>query len=108
MLHRSSGRQCINLGEFLGRTFKIVLIQVCTRRNHVPWDFLATSMGASIIIVMILRTMLAKENARRDGRQTPQEDVYNDVYLSDKDGLVSDWKVDKVYLRRPILYLVVD
>ncbi|KAJ3755154.1 major facilitator superfamily domain-containing protein, partial [Lentinula raphanica] len=70
-------------------------------RNHVPWDFIAASMGASIILLLTLRTMLAKENANRDGKENRQDD-YNDVYLPSKEldsGInVPQRKVDKVFL----------
>ncbi|KAJ4487671.1 major facilitator superfamily domain-containing protein [Lentinula aciculospora] len=68
-------------------------------RNHVPWDFLATSMGASILILLTLRIMLSRENARRD-KETCQDD-YADVYLPSKEldsGAVSQRKIDKVFL----------
>ncbi|KAJ3744969.1 major facilitator superfamily domain-containing protein [Lentinula detonsa] len=69
-------------------------------RNHVPWDLLATSMGASILILLILRTMLARENACRD-KETCQDD-YDDIYLPSKEldsGIsVPRRKIDKVFL----------
>ncbi|KAJ3773947.1 major facilitator superfamily domain-containing protein [Lentinula raphanica] len=69
-------------------------------RNHVPWDFIAASMGASIILLLTLRTMLAKENANRDKEN--RQDDYNDVYLPSKEldsGInVPQRKVDKVFL----------
>ncbi|KAJ3808560.1 major facilitator superfamily domain-containing protein [Lentinula lateritia] len=69
-------------------------------RNHVPWDFLVTSMGASILILLTLRTMLARENAHRD-RETCQDD-YDNVYLPSKESELgaaqSKRKIDKVFL----------
>ncbi|KAJ3819734.1 major facilitator superfamily domain-containing protein [Lentinula raphanica] len=69
-------------------------------RNHVPWDFIAASMGASIILLLTLRIMLAKENANRDKEN--RQDDYNDVYLPSKEldsGInVPQRKVDKVFL----------
>ncbi|KAJ3736008.1 major facilitator superfamily domain-containing protein [Lentinula guzmanii] len=61
---------------------------------------IATSMGASILILLILRTMLARENACRD-KETCQDD-YDDIYLPSKEldsGIsVPRRKIDKVFL----------
>ncbi|KAJ3710365.1 MFS general substrate transporter [Lentinula guzmanii] len=57
-------------------------------------------MGASILILLILRTMLARENACRD-KETCQDD-YDDIYLPSKEldsGIsVPRRKIDKVFL----------
>ncbi|KIK59492.1 hypothetical protein GYMLUDRAFT_44465 [Collybiopsis luxurians FD-317 M1] len=71
-------------------------------RNHVPWDFLATGMGASILILLALRTMLARENTRRDSA-TRYHDAYDDVYLESKSvaseaEIVLKAKIDKAFL----------
>ncbi|KIK59493.1 hypothetical protein GYMLUDRAFT_669072 [Collybiopsis luxurians FD-317 M1] len=71
-------------------------------RNHVPWDFLAASMGASILLLLILRTVLARENARRDNARH-YHDAYDEVYLELKldasgTGVVSKVKIDKAFL----------
>lgn len=59
-------------------------------------------MGASILILLTLRTMLARENARRD-RETCQDD-YDDVYLPSKESELgtaqSKRKIDKVRGRK--------
>ncbi|KAJ3819735.1 major facilitator superfamily domain-containing protein [Lentinula raphanica] len=69
-------------------------------RNHVPWDFIASSIGASIILLLVLRTMLAKDNANRD-KETCQDD-YSDIYLPskelDSDTNMPQKKVDKIFL----------
>ncbi|KAJ3755153.1 MFS general substrate transporter [Lentinula raphanica] len=69
-------------------------------RNHVPWDFIASSIGASIILLLVLRTMLAKDNANRD-KETCQDD-YSDIYLPskelDSDTNMPQRKVDKIFL----------
>ncbi|KAF5389882.1 hypothetical protein D9757_003557 [Collybiopsis confluens] len=69
-------------------------------RNRVPWDFLSASIGASVLILLILRAMLANENARRDNA-TLYHDVYDDVYLESKstaDTSTERVKIDKAFL----------
>ncbi|KAF9077149.1 major facilitator superfamily domain-containing protein [Rhodocollybia butyracea] len=65
-------------------------------RDHVPWTFLTASMGASIILLLALRTMLARENARRD--REAYYDAYDDVYLTKSSDDGPGQKVDKVFL----------
>ncbi|KAF9077162.1 MFS general substrate transporter [Rhodocollybia butyracea] len=65
-------------------------------RNHVPWAFLAASMGASVLLLLTLRAMLAKENSRRD--RESYHDAYDNVYLAKDSGVGSGHKIDKALL----------
>ncbi|KAK7467393.1 hypothetical protein VKT23_004449 [Stygiomarasmius scandens] len=66
-------------------------------RNRVPWELLAASMGASAILLLILRSMLAAENKRREREQ--HDDTFDDVYVTHiEDGKEVRKKVEKEFL----------
>ena len=66
-------------------------------RNHVPWTVIAACIGTCAILMFVLRTMLARENKKRDAERR-EADEYDEVYVSikGKDGSVVEKKVDRV------------
>ncbi|KAF5373654.1 hypothetical protein D9758_000775 [Tetrapyrgos nigripes] len=66
-------------------------------RNHVPWDLLAASMGASAILMLALRSLLAAENRKRDREQ--HDDTFDHVLVTVvEDGKEVKKRVDKAFL----------
>ncbi|KAL0066481.1 hypothetical protein AAF712_006524 [Marasmius tenuissimus] len=67
-------------------------------RNHVPWDLLSASVGASAVLMWVLRWMLARENKKRD--METRDDTYDNVFIThvNADGTTEQKQVDKVSL----------
>ncbi|TFY77932.1 hypothetical protein EWM64_g6083 [Hericium alpestre] len=75
-------------------------------RNHVPWDIFSGVCVVSVLLLLLARWMLARENARRD-REAEQNgstksDAYDDVYIEGLDA--EGWKV-KTHVDRAFLDL---
>ncbi|KAL0574692.1 hypothetical protein V5O48_007277 [Marasmius crinis-equi] len=67
-------------------------------RNHVPWDLLSASIGASAVLLFILRYMLDRENKKRDTET--RDETYDNVYITHvgPDGITEQKRVDKAFL----------
>ncbi|KAF5343547.1 hypothetical protein D9758_012943 [Tetrapyrgos nigripes] len=65
-------------------------------RNHVPWIIIGICYFCCMSIVMIIRSLLIRENKKRDREE--HDDTYDDVYIEKigPDGKVEQHKVDKV------------
>lgn len=57
---------------------------------------IAACVGASALLILVLRTMLARENARREKEE--RDETYDDVYIQreKEDGSKVEQRVDKV------------
>ncbi|KAF6763855.1 major facilitator superfamily domain-containing protein [Ephemerocybe angulata] len=67
-------------------------------RNHIPWVVISSCIFSGAVLIFILRTLLARENARRDAET--RDETYDDVYvLTEKpDGTKVETRVDKTFL----------
>lgn len=67
-------------------------------RNHVPWIIIAICYTVCPILMLIIRRLLARENARRDAE--PADDTYDNIYVEVvlPDGKRVDRKVAKEFL----------
>ncbi|KAF5315827.1 hypothetical protein D9611_004986 [Ephemerocybe angulata] len=67
-------------------------------RNHIPWIVISSCIFSGAVLVFVLRTLLARENARRDAET--RDETYDDVYvLTEKpDGTKVETRVDKTFL----------
>lgn len=63
-------------------------------RNHIPWSILSACWFASMIIMLMTRFYLARENAKRE-REEP-DSTYDDVYINEGIPGEKPLKVDKV------------
>ncbi|KAG6828115.1 hypothetical protein H0H87_002927 [Tephrocybe sp. NHM501043] len=65
------------------------------QRNHVPWIIIGVCYFACMVLILILRWLLARENMIRDNE--PIDTTYDDVYIERTvDGMTEKVKVDKV------------
>lgn len=62
-------------------------------RDHVPWAILSACWFASMVIMLITRFYLARQNANREREE--HDSTYDDTYISQGDGEKA-LKVDKV------------
>jgi len=67
-------------------------------RNHVPWTVIGICYACCMILVLIIRVLLVRENRRRD--REPPDTTYDDVYVEVvlPDGKRVERKVEKEYL----------
>ncbi|KAI0797539.1 major facilitator superfamily domain-containing protein [Abortiporus biennis] len=65
-------------------------------RNHVPWAILSACWFATMVLILITRIYLARENKKRD--QEGHDSTYDNVYLSDGSEKSEAKKVDKAFL----------
>ncbi|TEB24344.1 membrane transporter [Coprinellus micaceus] len=67
-------------------------------RNRVPWIVVSVCVVTSAILLFILRTMLDRENKRRD--REPRSTQYDEVFVEKvaPDGSVTIHRVDKAFL----------
>ncbi|KAI0053852.1 MFS general substrate transporter [Auriscalpium vulgare] len=67
-------------------------------RNHVPWGIIAGASFCSILILLAIRTYLARENTRRD--QETRDELYDNVRIAHAgaDGKVVEKLVDREFL----------
>ncbi|CCM05278.1 uncharacterized protein FIBRA_07490 [Fibroporia radiculosa] len=67
-------------------------------RNHVPWTIIGICYVCCMILFLIIRLLLARENKRRDAE--PPDTTYDDVYIEVvlPDGKRVERKVEKAYL----------
>ncbi|KAJ3484592.1 hypothetical protein NLI96_g5532 [Meripilus lineatus] len=65
-------------------------------RNHIPWSILSACWFASMIIMLMTRFYLARENAKRE-REEP-DSTYDDVYINEGIPGEKPLKVDKAFL----------
>ncbi|CCM06677.1 uncharacterized protein FIBRA_08962 [Fibroporia radiculosa] len=64
-------------------------------RNHVPWAILTACWATCLVLLLVTRWVLVRENARRDAE--PRDPTYDEVYMIDeKTG--EEKKVDKAFL----------
>lgn len=66
--------------------------------NHVPWLIIGICYATCMVLLMLIRVLLVRENRRRDAepRDTTYDDVYVEVVLPD--GSRVERKVEKEYL----------
>ncbi|KIY50844.1 MFS general substrate transporter [Fistulina hepatica ATCC 64428] len=69
-------------------------------RNHVPWTVMAACTLAAGAILLLLRILLVRENARRDRLQQQVAPSLDNVYImaTEADGTVQEKKIDKEFL----------
>ncbi|KAJ2922983.1 hypothetical protein H1R20_g14113, partial [Candolleomyces eurysporus] len=67
-------------------------------RNRIPWIIVSLCVFVSAVLLLMLRTMLALENKRRE--REPRSTKYDDVYVKREldDGTVAKQHVDKAFL----------
>ncbi|CCM02234.1 uncharacterized protein FIBRA_04314 [Fibroporia radiculosa] len=64
-------------------------------RNHVPWAILTACWATCLVLLLVTRWVLVRENVRRDAE--PHDPTYDEVYVTDeKTG--EEKKVDKAFL----------
>ncbi|KAJ7127432.1 major facilitator superfamily domain-containing protein [Mycena crocata] len=70
-------------------------------RNRIPWIVTAVCYAASMLILLVIRSMLIRENKRRDA-DSPVEDGYDKIFIQrlaeDGSGDLETVKVDKELL----------
>ena len=67
-------------------------------RNHVPWAVISACLFTCLLLILLLRFMLARENRRRE---TEQKDERHDVVFIIQelaDGTMVEKKVDRAFL----------
>jgi len=67
-------------------------------RNHVPWAVISSCIGGCVVLILLLRWVLKRENTRRDAEQ--RDDSYDDVYITQRlsDGTTVEKRVDRAFL----------
>lgn len=66
-------------------------------RNHVPWAILTACSASCIILLLVLRCMLARENKKRDAEK--YDSKWDDVVITrEVDGKMVEKRVDKEFL----------
>ncbi|EAU88860.2 membrane transporter [Coprinopsis cinerea okayama7 len=67
-------------------------------RNHVPWAIISACIVSGAFLMVVLRTMLVRENRRRD--KEPRDETYDDVCVvkETEDGKKIEQKIDKAFL----------
>ncbi|RXW18286.1 hypothetical protein EST38_g7565 [Candolleomyces aberdarensis] len=67
-------------------------------RNRIPWIIVSLCVFVSAVLLLMLRTMLALENKRRE--REPRSTKYDEVYVKREldDGTVAKQHVDKAFL----------
>jgi hypothetical protein len=75
-----------------------VLSLSCLDRNHVPWAVISSCIFTCLLLVLLLRFMLARENKRRENQ--PRDERYDAVFIDQElaDGTRVEKRVDKVFL----------
>lgn len=65
-------------------------------RNHIPWIIIGVCYLSCMIILLLLRHIMNKENKRRDAET--RDTTYDEVYIErvGDDGSVDKFRVDKV------------
>lgn len=63
-------------------------------RNHIPWAILSACWFVSMVLILILRWYLARQNSKRDNET--HDSTYDDVYIENEGEKAV--KVDKVRL----------
>ena len=67
-------------------------------RNHVPWIIIGVCYALCLVILLIIRWYLVRENKRRDDEPI-RDDPYDNIYVERTiDGVVEKLKVAKVEL----------
>ena len=69
-----------------------------SRSYHVPWGVIAACYTVCPILLLIQRSILARENKKRD--LEPPDTTYDDVWVkvTDENGDIIEKKVDKAFL----------
>ncbi|KIK50096.1 hypothetical protein GYMLUDRAFT_494487 [Collybiopsis luxurians FD-317 M1] len=67
-------------------------------RNHIPWTIIGISYGCCMILLLIIRAHLSRQNKLRDAE--PHDNQYDNVYIErvSDDGSVYEVKVEKEFL----------
>jgi len=67
-------------------------------RNHVPWTIIGICYGCCMILLLLIRFHLVRQNKLRDA--APSSDEYSDVYIEriNDDGSIDEIKVEKEFL----------
>ncbi|TCD70250.1 hypothetical protein EIP91_004151 [Steccherinum ochraceum] len=97
--HRISTNAIVMIGYAVGNAVGSQYWKVQYQpRNHVPWAILSACWFTTAVLILILRTYLASQNARRD--KEPRDGTYDNVYVNEKssEGTVEALKVDKEFL----------
>jgi len=65
-------------------------------RNRIPWEILSACWFASMVLLLVTRFYLARENSKRDREE--HDSTYDNVYLSEVGEKGEAKKVDKAFL----------
>ncbi|CAL1705294.1 unnamed protein product [Somion occarium] len=65
-------------------------------RNHIPWAILSACWFVSMVLLLVTRLYLARENAKRE--KEGHDSTYDDVYISSDANGEKAVKVDKAFL----------
>ncbi|KAI0072273.1 MFS general substrate transporter [Panus rudis PR-1116 ss-1] len=67
-------------------------------RNHIPWAILSACWFVSMVLLLVTRVYLARENAKRE--KEGHDSTYDEVYIEDSDAgeKGGQVKVDKAFL----------
>ncbi|KIK59190.1 hypothetical protein GYMLUDRAFT_686005 [Collybiopsis luxurians FD-317 M1] len=67
-------------------------------RNHVPWTIIGICYGCCMLLLLVIRFHLERQNKLRDAE--PYDDRYDNVYIErmNEDGTVEEFKVEKEFL----------
>lgn len=80
----------------------ILILLIAVFRNHIPWAILSACWFATMVLILVLRWYLARQNAKRETES--HDATYDEVYI-EKDGEKAV-KVDKVSFFRPSRFSV--
>ncbi|KAJ7060462.1 MFS general substrate transporter [Mycena amicta] len=66
-------------------------------RNHVPWIIICCCFVSCMVLLLVIRWVLSRENKRRDRQGRSDVSMYDDVYIErlSPDGVLEKVKVDK-------------
>ncbi|KAJ7054943.1 MFS general substrate transporter [Mycena amicta] len=69
-------------------------------RNHVPWIIICCCFVSCMVLLLVIRWVLSRENKRRDRQGRSDVSMYDDVYIErlSPDGVLEKVKVDKEFL----------
>ena len=68
-------------------------------RNHIPWIIIGICYLTCPVLLLVIRSLLVRENARRDAEPIEKEEEFFIEKVSE-DGTRMQVKVDKVWCRR--------
>lgn len=93
------GNLSISLGRFLHLWFLCFPNPSRTRilyRNHIPWIIIGICYVSCACLLLIIRWLLARENARRDAEPVVEKEEELFIEKESEDGVRVQVKVDKV------------